>query len=425
MRQVKPAHIFVVSPIIGFSLVIFFLALADAVMSYMAPVLVEKTLNDPVLVGLVLSISSFLGMALDLLIAERFAHKSFKFFLTKALFFAVLFPISFLIFPAKFQFFVISMFIWSVYYEFIGYSKYNFVHKYVHLKDHTNAWSTLVTFGSLAYMIGPGIAVLLIQKFTDLPLYAAIVLIAFSSILYFLLERSTSKKRTERTLVINEKRSLLKELGILKTLIRRLWILVLFSLTTTLMDVLMWTIGVLYTEELRKTSFMGDWLLVVYGLPALFTGLLASKLKTDIGKKKTAFTVAASAGLCLVFSGLSTNVSLILVFVFLMSAFYGISVILIDSAFQDYVARANVVGNDIVSILQFAHNVSYSFGPILLGVAAKYLGFGRTFQLVGVIVVVVSALSFLLIPRKIKMPQNEIRSVIWGIKHFGKRFKSP
>lgn len=409
MRQVKPAHPLTLHPIIGFSLVIFFITLADGVMSFMAPIAIEKHLRDPALVGIVLSVSSFLGIFLDLYVADRLAHKSFRFFITKAFLFAILFPLAFLVFPPKFIFFCFAMLAWSVYYEFIGYSKYNFVHKFVQLKDHTSAWATLVTFSSMAYMIGPGIAVLLVHKFADLPFYAAIALVGLASLFYFFLEKATNKKREERSLPLDDKKNLFLEFGLLRTLMKRLWILVFFTMVVTLMDVLMWTVGVLYTVELGKISELGEWLLVIYGLPALFIGLITEKLRLEMGKKKMAFTSAALAGLCLIYTGISGNIYAILGFVFLMSVFFGITIILIDSTFQDYVARAGAVGNDIVSLLQFAHNVSYAIGPIILGVAAKYFGYAKTFQMVGILVLFVSLVSFLITPRKIKMPQKELK----------------
>jgi MFS family permease len=408
MRQVKPARFVSYPPIIGFSLVIFFVTLADGIVSYMVPIVIGENLSDPALVGLVISISSFFGIALDFLVAQRLPHKGYRYFLTRVFIFAALLSIIFLFLPHKIMFFCIAMIVWSVYYEFIGYSKYNFVQKYIALKDHTNAWGTLVTFGSLAYMIGPGIATLLIYKFFGLPFYIALALVVFSTLLYFLFEKLSFRRREERTLVHEQKRNLFEELGVLKTLLSKLWVLVIFSFVITLMDVLMWTVGVLYSAEIRKTSFLGDWLLVIYGLPALFIGIVTEKVRLGMGKKRASFIAAAAAGLSLIFVGIDGSIYSVLIFVFLMSVFFGISIILIDATFQDYVARAKVVGNDVVSLLQFSHNLSYSFGPIILGIAARYLGYIKTFQLVGYSVLLISLTCFFITPRKIKMPQKEL-----------------
>jgi uncharacterized membrane protein len=72
-----------------------------------------------------------------------------------------------------------------------------------------------------------------------------------------------------------------------------------------------------------------------------------------------------------------------------------------------------------VSLLQFAHNVSYAVGPIVLGIAAKYLGYAKTFQAVGIGVMVTALISFLITPRKIKMPQKEIKREVTEIKAMG------
>lgn len=409
MRQVRPARLITFHPIIGFSLVIFFVTLADAIMSYMVPLTIEATLKDAALVGLILSCSSFFGIFINLLVVDKMSHKGFKFFLSKVFLFALIFPLIYLVFPRDIIVFLISMLIWSVYYEFIGYSKYSFVDKFVHIKEHTNAWGTLVTFSSLAYMLGPGIAAFLLYKFAYLPFFAAIGLVAISLFVYLIFEKSLLRKRSDRNVPTVDKRNIFKKLGLIKTLFKRLWMLVLFTTVIILMDVMMWTVGVLYTMKLRETSFLGDWLLVIYGLPALFVGLVTENLKLEMGKKKIAFISASIAGLCVFFMGLNSNIYSTLVFVFLMSTFFGISIILIDATFQDYVSRVNVVENDIVSLLQFSHNLAYSVGPVLLGLSAKYLGYSNTFKVVGVLVILVSILTFAVTPRKIKMPQKEIR----------------
>ena len=230
--------------------------------------------------------------------------------------------------------------------------------------------------------------------------------------MYLLLEKAVSKRKLERTVPVERGKNLFKEFGLLKILMKKLWILAVFTISITLMDVLMWTVGVLYTEELSDRYSVGGWLMVVYGLPSLFVGFVTEKIKLDSGKKRMAFTTAAVSGLCLIFSGIQEHIYAILAFVFLMSIFYGITVILIDATFQDYVSRANIVGNDIVSLLQFSHNVAYALGPIILGILAKYAGYGRTFQLVGAFVVIIAMFSFLVTPRKIRMPQKEIMAEV-------------
>jgi predicted MFS family arabinose efflux permease len=99
-----------------------------------------------------------------------------------------------------------------------------------------------------------------------------------------------------------------------------------------------------------------------------------------------------------------------------MSVFFGISGILLNATFQDYIARAKVVGNDIASILQLVSNISYAVGPIALGVAAKYFGYAKTFQLVGCLVFLVSLVCYFIIPRKIRIPQKELVNEIYEIE---------
>jgi len=410
MRIIKPARSSIFTSLVVFSLVIFFITLADGIMAYMAPVTIEKKVHDTAYVGLILSISSFFGLFLDIFTAHKLSYKSLHFFMTRAFLFSLLFPILLLFIPNNTILLALSMIIWSIYYEFIGYSKYNFVYKHIDTKKHTQAWATLVTSSSIAYMLGPGLGVFLLTISGKLPFIFAILCVFISVSIYLYLVRKMQRRKQGRVLPDLPKKNIIKEFKVIKILLKRLWILVLFVVCVSLIDVFMWTMGVLYMSKLSESTPLGELLLVVYGIPALFIGIVTEKLKLDAGKKKTAFTSAAMAGICLVFVGLSKNIYATLSFVFLTAVFYGISIILIDATFQDYVARAKIVGNDIVSILQFSHNLAYSFGPILLGLSVKYFDFSNTFLIVGVLSAVVSIIAFIISPRKIKMPQNEINT---------------
>lgn len=165
-------------PIYLFSLMMFFVSLSDGVMSYVTPVYLETYLNNSFYVGIILGISSLFGMFFDFFVSDRFSGKPYRFFIFWTIAIAALFPLSFLIMPKITISFVVSMIIWSTYYEMRGFSKYNFVHNFAEIHQHAKAFSITNTFQWTAYMIGPLIAVYLLNRQMNLPLYICLIFIS-------------------------------------------------------------------------------------------------------------------------------------------------------------------------------------------------------------------------------------------------------
>jgi len=119
------------SPLIFFSVIIFLISLHDGIVSYVTPVILNNRYSNTLLVGSILSISSFFGIFFNIFITKFFPHKGYKFFTFWMLVFALITALI-LIFIPKYLFpLVVAMITWSVYYEFRNYSKYNFVEKYL------------------------------------------------------------------------------------------------------------------------------------------------------------------------------------------------------------------------------------------------------------------------------------------------------
>ncbi len=403
-------------PLIVFSLIMFFVSLGDGIMSYVTPIFIEEHLKDPFLVGLVLSVSSFFGIFFDIWVGEKLSLKPYKFFIIGTILIAFLFPLNLLILPKSIASFVLAMFIWSAYYELRNYSKYNFIHKFSSPEHHTLAFSTTSTFQSLAYMAGPAAAVYLIGKTFNFSFYATILAIAIAGIIYlFFLQTFKSSKEKDSTNA--KKKSLVKELKVLKVLLHRLWPILLFSFAITILDVSFWTTGILYAEELREASALGGLFMVIYGLPAVFVGVITPMIQKkyeNLGKKRISFIGGILCGVSLALIGTTSNVPLILTAVFIASTFYGIISILVEAVFEDYVARLREEGNDLVSANQISINLAYAVGPIILGFISKYFDFGATFIMTGFTIVLSAIIALIVVPRKIKMPQKELAEVVEG-----------
>lgn len=395
------------SPLVLFSLVVFFVSLNDGIISYITPVILNEKFNDTLVVGSILSISSFFGIFFNLFVAKFFPHKTYKFFVSWMLFFALLTPLSLMLLPKALSFFIFVMIIWSVYYEFRNYSKYDFVNRFLPSKMNAEAWSVMTTFQSTAYMLGPVIAFLLITKSNSSVLQGALVII-FTAVISFLAFLQRFKHKSEKLIHHHGIRSIFKEVKVIHILTRKIWPLALFTIALTLLDVSFWTMGVLYSEKLRAQNEIGGLLLTIYCLPAMVVGFITPKIYGTFGKKRTAFMTGFLAGLSLVLLGVLNNVYLILITVFFASAFSNISFILIYATFEDYVTRLDGEGNNLVSINQISQNFAYAVGPFMLGLIAKGGNFGMSFMVSGVVLIFFALLAIVLVPRKIKMPHKEL-----------------
>jgi predicted MFS family arabinose efflux permease len=380
-------------------------------MSYATPVFLENSLKDPFLVGIILSISSFFGIFFDFFVSKWFGGKSYKFFIFWTLAIAGFFPLSFLLLPKISIAFVFSMIVWSAYYEMRGYSKYNFVHNFAETKNHIKAFSITNTAQWLAYMLGPLLAVYLIGKSDNIALQACLIIIAIAVWIYFVFSRVASKPGRKLQSEYKNK-SAKAELKIFSLLFKTTAPLVAFNIVLVLLDVTFWSTGILFAEELRKGSQAGGFFMTTYGLPALFVGLIAPKLPKRFGKKRISYALGILAGISLTLIGTFSNVLVILTATFIAAVFSSIVFILMDSVFEDYVARLKTEGNDIVSVNQIATNFAYAVGPIMLGYISKEFNYGATFIFSGVLLVVISIIAFVFTPRKIKMPHRIINSIL-------------
>lgn len=399
------------SPLIFFSVIIFLISLHDGIVSYVTPVILNNRYSNTLLVGSILSISSFFGIFFNIFITKFFPHKGYKFFTFWMLVFALITALI-LIFIPKYLFpLVVAMITWSVYYEFRNYSKYNFVEKYLPPNKNAQAWSTMSIFQSLAYMIGPAIAVYLFAERISSSLLFALLATSLASVLFLIFEIKFGKNKEDGH-SDREIRSLFDEVKITHILTRKIWPLVTFSFALTLLDASFWTIGVLFSESLRLQHPAGGLLLTMYELPVILTGITAPRIYSYLGKKRTAFIAGIFAGISLICIPLLQNVYLILGMVFVTAFMSGIAFILIYATFEDYVTRLDDDGNNMVSIGQISQNVAYVLGPIFFGMISKDGNYGHSFIAAGEILVFFSVLALITVPRKIKMPHKEIKEIV-------------
>jgi MFS family permease len=284
-------------------------------------------------------------------------------------------------------------------------------------EQHALAWGIIGIFRSIGMLTSPFIASSLLHTNTQFPLFIVLVFLVFSALALFCFNKFfPSHHHPHHVLpVINdelEARKMLhpffQEITVWKVLLKKVWPLYLFIFTFFIIESTFLTVGVLFSEEMMAKSFWGNFIIPAYLLPALFTGMIIDKTTHRFGKKKTAFFAGLCAGILLFISSLTTLPEFFVLTVFCSSLFSSIALPALLSAFQDYMGRLHSHQADIIGIQNSAGSLAYIIGPIFAGGIALFLGNKQTFGVIGILLIIVSIINLIFVPKKIHIPQHEL-----------------
>lgn len=393
-----------------FILISFFISFADAIMSYVSPIFIESRVQNTVTMGIIFSFSSVVGIICDMLFPKLFTNRPHYFFLKATLLSAVMFPLTYLLFPNHVFTFLIAMTIWGIYYELNIFSSFHFVQSYIGVDEHSKAWGIIQAVQSFAYAAAPLLAVeLLAFGFTiNFILVCGILGLALIPTLLFKKKYVKTTKTQEESV---QKKSWLTEIKIWKLLFPKVWHLLLLLIAITIIDAGFWTIGTLYTLDLSQQHHLGNMLLTAYIAPAILVGLLVGRLGQKTGKKRTAIICSIFAGLAITGFALVHSVPSILILTSIASIALGVAVPELKSVFENYVSRLHEKDNEMIGLQSSATSFAYVIGPIISTLFAQSLGYKYAFAAMGAVLLITAVILFFFIPKKIKMPQKELANI--------------
>lgn len=393
--------------IITLSLVLFFVYLADAILSSWVPGHIEDTLKSPIVMGLLLSFSSIVCFGGDIIFPQILKGISVKKLLFAGVLFSVLFSTSLIsstYYPIILVF-LLAMVFWGVFYEVIGFANHQFVADSIPMRMHASAWAVIGAFKNLAYFIGPLMGGFLVSVNSRYPVYFSLAFALVSGLILLF-----SKRQHERPLSIEvDKISIYSEIGRWRVLFKRVWPVLVLGITLGIIDAFFWTTGAVYTEELAEVSFWGRFFLPLYALPSLFVGFIIAKKGIISGKKKTALRFFLLSGIFLALMGVYESIYWQLLVVFCSSLALAISYPLIEGVYSDIIDRMRGHRRHMIGLCFSTISVSYMIGPIISGVVESFAGAVGAFVYLGYTVVLISLILMVLTPRKLKLPQSEIK----------------
>ncbi len=400
------------SSLMYFACVIFLVGLADAIFSYYIPVYIEQNVSGPLILGLILSFNSVVGIVADLIIGEWSRYRRFSFFLRWTFAIALSYPIALLVLPAHPLFLTAAVGVWGIFYEMLSFAEYQFIHVYTSRNQHAQAWGLISTFNAVAYTLGPVLSSNLIDRDPKLPFIACILIVLVSGTAMALFLRThRSHKHPVYNVSAPRPKSILHELRVWKLLYSRMWHLLIFVASLAIVDNNFWTIGTVLSEQLPKQYDHGL-LIVLYTIPSLFMGLIAGRIASIRGKKRAAFVCGLFAGAILVYSGLTPSIPSLMLSVFCASLFLSIAWPEVNAVLEDFVSRLGANSNELIAMQNSHLNLAYIIGPIFSGIIATLVGNQASFSVVGALLCVVSIFALLSVPRKIKLPQAQLEVIL-------------
>ena len=391
-----------------FSLAIFFIGISDALLSFWIPNLLNNALKSSIMMGIVISFQSVIGLLADLIFPKLLKQVKVRRLIILAII-ACLLTLLALVASSVMPFillFLIAMVTWGLYYEFVGFAQYQFVVDSVPANNRSGAWGIIGIFRNLAYFLGPLLATFLILK-------GNVVLVVVISI--FLLTAyviiSSSKKVHEKPIGFDfEKMNIFREMSHWLILSKRVWPMIVVSFIMGAIDATFWTTGAVLTIRLAEVNPLGSLFLPFYALPSLFTGLLVAKMGIFKGKKKLSEIFLLLSGIPLLAFMMSDHIYWLLLVVLVSSIMLGFSYPFAEGVFSDIEARLGSEKKHMFGLTGSIINLSYIIWPIVAGIITQELGDRMTFVIMGIITITVSSILLAVTPRKLKLPQKEVKA---------------
>lgn len=396
--------------IVMLSVMMFFVYLGDGILSDWVPSFIQTSTNSSLLMGLIISFSSVVGFGADLVFPELLKNLKTKKLLlmtigtslvfTGVLLWSIAWPVLIL--------FLISMAIWGLYYEFLGFGNQQFVSESVPAASRSGAWAVLGVFRSLAYFLGPivGSYVALNRGDTETVLVAAASVITGYCIWIFWGKGKSSENTGEQI----EQFSVWREIKHWRSLAEHVWPVLIISFSMGIVDATFWTTGTVLSDSLASQHWLGGMFLPFYTLPMVVVGVIVAKWGIYRGKKKVAEIFMLVSGVLLVSMSFSNSVLFMLLVSLLTGTALSIAWPLTDAVYSDIIERMGHQGKHMMGLSSSTLSLAYIVGPVLAGFIAQQVRERMTFSIVGMVMSIVAIVLLIITPKKLKLPQTEIQT---------------
>lgn len=384
----------------------FAVLLSDAILADFVPGYVQNMVGSAATMGWVMAVSSMVGIVMDILFPQLLRGTGVKKLAGMAIVGAGVFLLALWgsTWTMPVLLVLLGMAAWGVYYELDAFMTKQFVAQVAPTHARGVVWGVVGTFRNLAYLIGPIVGGSMIMGGDRVVIVAAGIILLGAYGLFALIKLPDGKVDGEEVHGV----TLIEELKHWLTLSEKVWPVLVMSLLVGLVDAVFWTTGTVVNDMLASTHRYGGLFLSMYMLPSLFVGLVVAKWGIYQGKKRWAATLLLLGGVILGTVGWGKSVEWILGVVLISSIFLGLAWPLIDATYTDFTVRMGRGRKHMIGISSAILSLAYIVGPILGGILAERVGEIESFAWLGGVVASVSLLLLILMPRKIRLPEQAI-----------------
>lgn len=394
--------------IIVFSLILFFLRLSDSIISFWAPNQIQTSLQSPVIMGAIISFQSVVGLAADLIFPKVLKSARVRGLVFWAIMLSALtsFSLSAGAVRPLIAIFIVTMALWGIYYELVSFASYQFIGGTVPPVIRPGAWAFTGIFLNLAYFLGPFIANMILNKGFLITQGTIVIFLVAALLLLTLTRKMHDAPTTVDFLNLNP----WVEFKHWLTLSEHIWPVIIISLLLGFIDSTFYTVGSVWTEKLSAVNPWGAWFLPLYLLPSICVGIPLAHWEISNGKKKLTEKFLAVAGLILAGISISGSIPWQLAIVGLCSSALAVCYPLLGGVYSDLIARMGSQKKDMIGLTNSVTNLSYIIWPTFAGIITVSVGERMTFAYLGVGVFVVAVILLFVTPRKLRLPETQIKS---------------
>lgn len=390
--------------------------LGDGILSYIFPVILDNHLSSNFLTGLILSLSSVVGIAFDFLIPVIFPKKGWKFQLILGIILAIGFPIAIAIghIFSLIWLFVLAVIIWGIYFEFLTFAQQSFIVQEERQQNYSRSWGVVEILTDIVCILAPILGALLLIKgtltYTAIIIGVEFIALLLAALLVFIKrDIPSSKPKSKIVEVINT----IKQLRYWKILSKKIYIILIMAVFIELLSASFWVFGGLFGIELINNE---DWnwiILLVATVPTIFGSFIVSKLNIRHHKKRYSQIAMIIGGLLLTliifFKG---AVIPILIIIFLSNFAISFCWPLNDAIFSDLQKRLKDKQIYLIGLASASYSFAYIISPSLMGFLSDKLGYYNAFAILGLTTAIVGIILMLITPRKLRIPHKEIETVV-------------
>lgn len=403
---------------------LFAVFIVDGSVGYAFPIIVESRVNSNIIVGLIMAFSSLVGIVCDFLFPELLKKTTWKQQLLLGVIVASLFPIFTFwgrengqVWP-----FLFASAVWGIYFELLAFAQQNYVVAEDKMINYSRDWAVIFIIIELTKIAGPIIgATMLIQDTATISGYT-LALLALAIFITLLL--TVRKRKSTITLVADPINSLdqkanrlsaglsvIREFKFWGTLGKVVFPVIVVGVVAELIEATFWTFGGLYAEEIGLVHGT-EWLIIgMYQIPLLLGALVLSRLNITQRKKRISQIALVMGGLALSTLYFTQAVAPTLLIIFVAGLMISFVAPLNEAVYSDLLSRLGKNKMHLLGLAKANSSLAYIVGPIALGILSDASNYRSAFAAVGLITVVLSAGLLIFTPRKLRLPQTEIKAL--------------